>query len=259
MKKSILIITLFALNHLHAQLPSRPKAFFELQAGYSLDAAPQAIGSSNSGTLRSLVTGSFGNGMTIGANAGIMLTKSFGAELGLSYLHGSSISIPTTNGNTDLQSQFIQAKPSIILMADLLKIKPYAKFGMNIAKGNIKGKSNITSGSNISYQESELSGGLAIGFQSSLGIQLPIGPKLAAFGELNYQLMSYAPSEGKITKATTNGIDNLSSMTTRDINTVFVESYDTSVSSSSTEPRKQLKQYYNMNSVGLNVGMKIIF
>ena len=73
--------------------------------------------------------------------------------------------------------------------------------------------------------------------------------------------MSYAPTKGETTLATYNGIDELSTMTTNEKETEFVDSYTYNSASptSDSQPDTDLKIRLPFGSFGINVGLKISF
>ena len=109
------------------------------------------------------------------------------------------------------------------------------------------------------FREVNLTGGLSIGFMGAIGIEVPLGGSCKFFTELNFISQSWAPTKGKITKFTVDGIDKLSTLNTRQKETDYVSSYSYSSGQyDPNQPSKSLKTYLPMSSIGLNVGLHLM-
>ena len=105
----------------------------------------------------------------------------------------------------------------------------------------------------------ELSGGMAFGLSSGVGVMLNRSDKMSFFGEINMVNLSYAPTKGKTTEAFYNEVNVLPYMTISEKEIEFVDSYTYNSSNAQTvlEPRKELKQKFPFGSFGVNVGLRI--
>lgn len=153
----------------------------------------------------------------------------------------------------------LRINPSIVIAAGFKKINPYAKFGLVIGSGSIMYEYNDNNNGNLTVRKAKLNGGIALGLSSGIGVLFTLNDKMSFFSELNMVNLSYAPTKGKLTVATDNGADELPGMTTRERETVYVNSYTESSSNPPSEPRKELKQKMPFGSLGLNFGLKINF
>lgn len=220
-------------------------------------------------STREQVSVSLGKGFNIGGAFGYMFNEHVGAELGLSYLVGGKSEANTTerstnyNSTTDytLSSKMIRIIPTLVIATGGEKINPYAKFGVVIGSGSVLYETNSISDGDIYISNLELSGGMALGLTSSIGAMYNLSDNMALFGELNMINMSYAPTKGETTLATYNGIDELSTMTTNEKETEFVDSYtyNSASSTSDSQPNQDLKIRLPFGSFGINVGLKINF
>jgi len=268
---SVLSVSLIA-NGLYAQ-----GAYVSLNAGYGLGSSSQSLanttktsGSSSTITTEENVNLSLGKGLNFGGTFGYMLNKNIGAELGLSYLiggtttqknasTGSSTNYYSTN--TDYSASMLRINPSIVIASGLDGINPYAKFGAVIGTGSFTADVNesqtYSSKTSVFKQTTKYSGGLAVGVSASLGASFKLNDKISLFGELALISLSYAPTKGEITAYTENGADKLSSLTTNDKQTDFVDkTTTTSTATPDSQPNQQLKSKYPFGSFGLNIGLK---
>src|ERR1035438_7821011 len=104
----ILFIVLAAIVLSSITVNSNAQGFYiDAGLGYGFNAVSQSIGdsysSTNSGSTFSStdqnVKGSFGAGLNFGAAFGYMISEHIGAELGISYLSGSTIQITNTSND----------------------------------------------------------------------------------------------------------------------------------------------------------------
>jgi hypothetical protein len=225
---------------------------------------------------------SFGRGSDLGVNFGYMPSNKIGFDLGISYLIGTSYKgiykIESENtyyslsdqvdssfysyssAVTKAYSKMLRINPSIILSPGLEKINPYAKFGGIIGKGNLSINTDETdSDENKTITKEKRYGGFAIGLTAAIGANYSLNEKISLFAEINMISLNYAPTKGKILISTKNGEDLKENMTTREIETEYVDSVSDIESGlyTSTEPKQELKQFLPFGSCGLNVGIKI--
>lgn len=269
----VFVISLFS-NTLFAQ-----GAYVKINAGYGINMSSfVAQNSSNSTTTlppysysysTEAVNYSLGKGLNFGGAFGYMFNKNIGAELGISYLLGGTTKIVnesqfgtghSTNEIT-MHSNMLRFIPSVVIASGFEGINPYAKFGLLIGTGSlfIDGDENEPGG--IMIEKWKYNGGFAIGLNSAIGAMFTINDNISIFGEIDMVNLSYAPTKAELTEASLNGVDQLPTMTTRQKETEFVDSYtfDSANPPSDSEPAKEVKFKMPYGSVGLNVGLKISF
>lgn len=225
---------------------------------------------------------SFGRGSDLGVNFGYMPSNKIGFDLGISYLHGTSYKgiykIESENtyyslsdqvdssfysyssAITKAYSKMLRIIPSIILSPGFEKINPYAKFGGIIGKGNIIINTDETdSDENKTITKEKRYGGFALGLTAAIGANYCLNEKISLFAEVNMINLNYAPTKGKILISTENGENLKENMTTREIETEYVDSVSDIESGlyNNTEPKQELKQFLPFGSYSLNVGIKI--
>ncbi len=259
----VFVISLFT-NNLFAQ-----GAYVNINTGYGLSMSTQNLyyfdfynytSGSNSSTYEQ-VNVSLGKGLNLGGAFGYLFNENIGVELGISYLLGgkSNAKDKYSDGSTDytLSSRMLRVNPSLVIASGFENINPYAKFGLIIGSGSIMYEYIDNDEGDIDVLKMKLNGGIALGLSSGIGAMFHLSDNMSFFGELNMVNLSYAPTKGKVTEATSNGADELPDMTTREKEIEFVDSYTDN--SHDSQPRKELKQKLPFGSFGVNIGLRISF
>ncbi len=211
---------------------------------------------------------SLGEGININGAFGLMFNENLGAEIGVSYLMGSETEAKDVYSSGDglttyaISSNMLRVSPSLVFSANMGGFKPYAKFGMLIGKGTIEFKYEDNDPSGDEYiRHAEFGGGLALGLNAGVGALFSLSDNMAIFGEISMDNMTYAPTEGEVTKATYNGEDQLGDMTTSQKEIEFVDSYtyDYSNPPSDSEPSQELKHKFPYGKIGFNFGIRLGF
>lgn len=264
----VFAISLFA-NNLFAQ-----GAYVNINAGYGLNVSSQNLSYfdfinftvDNISTTSEQVNVSLGKGLNVECAFGYMFNKNIGAELNISYLFGAISEARDfyIHGIKEhaLSSKMLRINPSLVITAGFEKINPYAKIGCLIGFGAITYENNIKEyNGNTQTTKMVLEGGLAFGLNGGVGVLYKMNDRLSFFGELNSVNLSYAPTKGKLTESTNNGIDRLPNLTTSEREIEYVDTFTTEVNNPrpDSEPRQELKQSFPFGSVGLNIGLRISF
>ena len=279
MKKGLLFIAIMTIgmasNYVNAQ-----GLFVKLNTGYSLSTNNSGnyynTTYTEDGFTRELVNRSLSTGLNFGGSVGYMFNANLGFELGLSWLKSTTSTAlyeDTVFGDTgqeELFSSMLRIAPSFVLIADMIKLNPYARFGIVLGSGKItegggysyEGGKKSLKASNAEFDnmyEFEYSGGLAFGFSGSIGVLYGFSEKLSFFGEVNFSNMSYSPEKGKLTKAIEDGLDILDELSIRDKEVVFVDklTYNWEQIQPEDEPSKQLKRSFPLGNYGVNFGIRI--
>jgi len=278
MKKNYfkMLFLIFVINLLSAPLLFAQGAYLNVNSGYSTSMSSQNLSGFENSTFDSYsmkseqINFSFGKGLNFGADFGYMFNKNLGAEIGVSYLIGgntiSTRTQPNYTSEMTISSKMLRINPSLVITSGFEKINPYAKFGLILGSGYVISSSNqeasLFSGQQSNYQSFKLSGGIAIGLTSSIGALYKINDKLSFFGELNMINLSYGPTKGIKTDFRIDGVDMLPSLTTRQKETEYLDSFTETSSNSNpqdSEPSKELKQKLPFGSFGLNLGLRVNF
>jgi len=228
---------------------------------------------------RENIKGSLGKGMSFGVSFGYMLSDNIGIELGVSQLIGATFEWTNTETQTNnsgstsrtssskVSASMLQLNPSLVISAGKAEgLNPYGKFGLVIGVGGINWEGEGTDTSPFSSystydSEFELNGGLALGLSSAIGANYYFNEKMSLFGELNMINLSYAPTKGKLTKSTSDGVDVLADATTAEKEYEYVDSYTSSTSDiqDDSKPRQILKTQYSFGSFGIKIGFRLAF
>lgn len=257
------ILALFTFN-----LFAQKNFYVKLNGGYNMGIISyNGSNQTQSGTVTSYekVPFSLSSGIQFGGAAGYMFNKFIGAELGVSYLIGNTVSMMdksnTSSTSENVSSRLLNFMPSLVITPGFEKLNPYAKFGLSLGSASITDKMETTNnnGSSIttSTQTRVFDGGMAIGFMGTLGMSYKINDKVSLIGELNIASVSYSPTKSEYTEYKQNGIDMLPSMPKSQKNVEFVDSYsqDNNSQSDPNSPRKSIAPSFPFSSIGVNIGV----
>jgi hypothetical protein len=275
-KKSTIIACVMALFTFNAF--AQKNFYVKLGGGYNLGSTATLDGPRNeiaNGSVTSYekVDIAFGKGLNFGGAVGYMFNKYVGTELNISYLLGgttttkssTTISTSSSSYNSDFSATMLSFIPSIVITPGFEKINPYTRFGLIIGLPTMTGISEISStfmgNTNTTNQTRIFNGGLAVGLQSTIGIDYKINEKISIFGELTSNNLNYSPKKGEVTESKVNGVDNLSTLSTRVKKVEFVDSYseDNNVTPDNNAPQKSITPSLPFSSFGLNIGVKYSF
>jgi opacity protein-like surface antigen len=213
-----------------------------------------------------------GGGMNINLAFGYMFSDNVGIEFGVNEFIGLPKKIEYTGtSSTDtyatevkLSGKMLQIVPAIVITPGLDKVNPYARLGMIIGiLPVVTDKYSSTDTYNPSLKvthveesKTKLYGGLALGFTAAAGAAFNLNEKLAFFGEVVFNGITYAPAKGKYTEWTEDGVDQLATATTKDKEWTFERKFDADETIPDGSPDKQPKMSLNFSNVALNVGIK---
>lgn len=268
MKKQVLImVMLFVAATLYAQ----QSAYVSLGAGVGLGTARTYDLYQD---YQKVYPVALGKGLDFNLRAGYFLGEHIAAELGIGYRMGFSTKIDVDMDYPELKSTYgtgwmkfksnmLYLVPAILIQPniDAGSLRPYARLGVIIGiLPSMITKMDITS-TYSGYSENTVGtikyyGGVAVGGSFALGTDINISDLLAVYAEIYYDALSYAPSKGKITKMEENGKDVLPDFTTGEKEVKFVKEL-TNFTYSDSEPDQELKNSYPLNSLGLNIGVKV--
>lgn len=272
MKKGLLLGVLL----LGAGAVSAQNLYVGLQAGYGIGTPGDMLGqttvvSSNGDQTTTAIYGSLGGGINIGLNAGYMLSEHFGAELGFSYLMGSSVTstdFSTTAGKTTLTAKSTQVRiaPSLIVTTGG-DFAVYGKGGLVLPiSGSTVSEYRDDTGLLSIERDYESKGATSLGFQGAIGVNYNLSDNLSLFGELGAVNLRIKSGTRTMTRSMAGGVDVLSSMETYDKETVYVDELNPSSNNSSynsnasdSQAKEELAGTTNFNAMVISVGVKYNF
>ncbi|MBT8327224.1 MAG: porin family protein [Bacteroidia bacterium] len=270
MKKSTFIITVVGVFAWQSQLQAQSN-YFSLQTGYAAGIAQETNRNSSSSSLdfsnekRENVYYSFGEGIQVKLAYGHMFTDVFGVELGVSQLlgteHESSGEYSWGKYISKQKANLTTINPSIVYLFSSNKVSPYAKFGLSGTLGTIKDSYEYESGSYKNLMESETTSKFNWGITSALGASLKLNDNLSLLGEASFMSSTFNPKKLITTKYEIDGEDQLSEMTTREKETVFVDKVTTD---NDEEPNDNQPEEYPsfklpMSNLAFTFGIKYSF
>ena len=265
MKKLYITIICLLFTGLNIQAQN---LYIRAGLGFAVSTSAQFVTKSTSTNGWDLKKAGIGTGLPFVAAVGYKLGANIGIELGIDYFQGLNIKSAddqyynghtVTDATTKTHGSMLSLVPAFVLTIPLEKLQPYARIGVKI--GVLSSEMTKVDGSTL-YYVGEISqkvpvttkekdyGGVAFGFQAAIGTDFKLSNMLSLFGEIQMDGISYAPSKGKFTEFTVNGVDQLSQMSTTD------KSWDYSKSRTDGDD-KQDKFNIPFNNVGLVVGVKI--
>jgi hypothetical protein len=210
-----------------------------------------------------------GTGLPFVLAAGYKLNKHFAFELGIDYFYGFKMKSKSTSDyytyETKYNGQMLSIVPAFVISLPLDKILPYARLGLKLGVLN----SLVMSNHNVnSYPQkattsitidskSKLYGGIAFGAQAAVGTDFVLSKLISLFAEIQVDGISYAPSHGKYTEYTENGVDKLASMTEKEKRWDYLKEVDYNKTIPDSDPDQDIKQNYPFGNVGLVIGVKV--
>ncbi|MFZ1977352.1 MAG: hypothetical protein WAV76_05305 [Bacteroidota bacterium] len=280
MKKHTWVVLLFLNFALHGIV--FPQGFYyKAGAGYNTEWPNEIIaensltnyylnGNSYSSTEAESVEikhGSYVNGMTLDGAVGYSW-KTFGVEVGLSYLPESSVeSSVIINDYTTTPSYMYKetgtnetslftVTPSFVLFTD---IGLYGRAGVIFGIPFVNQLYTIEDGwtNEVTQEKIDFRGNIAFGFSGGVGLAMG-SDAIKFFIEADFNNLTWACSRSEITKYTVNGVDELPTMTTSQKVTNYVASYNTT-SSNPNDPSTHLEAYMPLSAFGVKAGIAIGF
>jgi hypothetical protein len=215
---------------------------------------------------------SLGGGFNVNLAFGHMMSDYVGIELGVNEFIGLTKKVNSSQTNTygdytsetKLSGMMLQLVPAIVITPGLEKINPYARLGMIVGiLPSVTEKYNSTTtysgelkATHTTADKVKLSGNVSLGFTAAAGFDYNLSEKLALYGELVFNGITYAPSKGKYKEWTVDGVDQMPTATTKEKEWTFEKKYDAEEDIPDSSPDKQPKMSLNFSNVELNIGIK---
>ncbi len=214
-----------------------------------------------------------GGGFNVNLAFGHMFSQFVGIELGVNEFIGlkkkTNQTVTDSYGERTQESKIsgmmLQIVPAIVITPGLEKINPYARLGMIVGvlpsgtrTDNYTDK--YTGGESLkvthtSDQSQKLSGGVALGFTAAGGASFMLSEKLAFYGELVFNGISYSPSKGKLKTWTYDGVDQLPDATTNEKEWTYEKEFDANEEIPDGSPDKEAKTSVSFSNVLINIGI----
>lgn len=146
---------------------------------------------------------SWGLGIYPTLGFGYMVTKNIAIELNGSYLIGTKLEPTTPGGTQKYTASGIFISPALRIQAPLKSVTPYTRMGLMIGLPQIK--SEITPTGADATLEAKTKGGVTLGIEAGLGMDIKAGKKLNVFIELFGQALNWKPTDYEVTATYTGG------------------------------------------------------
>jgi hypothetical protein len=223
---------------------------------------------SNGATTITFNKKGIGTGLPFVLAGGYKFNENFGIELAIDYFYGFSIKSKSTsvyyNSDSKWHGQMLSLVPAFVMSIPLEKFQPYARLGLKLGVMN----SVITEQHQVINTEMQVTandiqikskdyGGIAVGAQAAVGTGFKLSDRISLFGEIQLDGISYSPKHGKYTEYTSNGKDQLGSMSAGEKEWDYVNEAPFSGTPESGESGKQVKRNYMFGNVGLVLGVKV--
>lgn len=136
--------------------------------------------------------------------------------------------------------------------------RPFARAGILVARPRIYNQDTEAFNNNVIGREWEITGRKAWGFQGGLGVAYTLTPRLALFLEGLFRSLSFIPEKASVTRFERNGEDQYGSLTVRQRELEYKDSYTTSSSRpADDEPGQTGSDPFPFGSAGLQLGLQL--
>jgi hypothetical protein len=222
------------------------------------------------------VSASYGAGANFSFAIGYKFNENFILDLNMQYLVGKKFEtryydyedyfdiISSEEENITSYSRVFFFNPGIIFSAGFGKRTPYARIGIIAASPKVTENEYYHAydydGITDEYEEDitwEYGGGLAIGFQTAVGINWKLTDKLDIYSEIDFVSMTYYAKEGNMTKYIQDGIDILDQRSVYNTKTLYKKEYDNSVPFDPANPRVMTSESRAFSFLSAQLGIRL--
>ena len=252
------------------------QVYINVGVGYGFPAFPELMDVEYTGTQSSDgykgIYSSLGQGFQPEITFGYRVNPNTGVELGYGFLMGSKLTTDYNDasdpnavetGTTEMQARMQRLYLGMRFTRGDENVHPYMRMGVVLGIANKvteETTGSISGPFSSSYNRiEEYDGGLAVGFNSGLGITYHFTDMFGIFFEANLTVQNYSPKHSEITTYTINGQDQLGSMTVRQRETDYVDEYTVSGSPNDAQPSQSLKFHVPMSAWGFGAGVHFWF
>lgn len=151
-----------------------------------------------SDTTQTPVEKSWGTGLQTSIGIGYIISKNVSLELNGSYLSGTSLEPAQPNRTQKFKSTGIYIIPAVKFMVPQNNIIPYIRTGIIFALPKIEQEETRTSKTGT-YNRT-IQGGIALGFETSIGMDIKINNKFNVYAEFFNTALSWKPNEYEVTQ-----------------------------------------------------------
>ncbi len=267
MKKIILASLLLSSSFL---AKSQEGPFVSFNTGVAFAATPDALGvttvTTSSGDFTNTnIYGTFGNGLQFSLRGGFKMSQNFGFELGVSYLSGFNSTVRDATGpnSSDIikaKSTQVNLKPGVLFETSNDALTLYSRMGFVLPVG---GKTTVNQETEFTGTQTNIktenTGAFSLGYFGGAGVSIKMGDNLKVFVEVESVNLRIKQKTSVITEYSVDGSDQLSSLSTQNKETEYVDAVSSSDNTDINQPRKILANTTNFSSFGFNVGVRFNF
>ncbi len=145
---------------------------------------------------------SYGMGVQPVLGFGYFVTKNIALELDGMYLIGQKHEQTPTGLTKKTNGEGVFISPAVRIVAPLKNVSPYVRMGLVIGIPKVKEENEYTSPTAFT-SKFEYKGGVALGMDAALGIDIKASKMLNVFVELYGMALNYAPDEYENTELST--------------------------------------------------------
>jgi len=249
-------------------------------AGYGLPVATTLIGENYLHTVvyggntvtddysSEVVSASYGAGANFNFAVGFKFNENLILDFNVQYLAGrkfetSSIytveDIGFSGRAEETNSSTLFINPSIIFSAGFGRRAPYGRFGI-IAASPIITEDNYFYYDIDGINETDISwkygGGLAIGFQTAIGMNWKINDRLDIYTETSFVSMTYYAKEANMTEYLSNGMDIMDQLSVWDKQIVYKKKIDPARQYDPDKPQIRLVEATPFSYISAQAGIR---
>jgi len=214
------------------------------------------------------INGTFGQGIPINLAGGFMFNEHIGAELGLTYLMGSTITtsestyLDGSNSTTSTKGSQLRILPQLVISSGSASaLEVYAKGGLLLpVSGSTTYKiDRLKSNGKTAVTEGTSTGKFSLGLTGTVGAAYGISDNLSVFGELQGAGLSIKTDKMTMTSYVDEGQELIGDIPVQSKETEFVDEVLSGDNDLDTEPYTTTTQSSNYNSLGFNLGIRFKF
>jgi len=142
---------------------------------------------------------SYGMGVQPVLGIGYYVNRNVALELNGMYLIGQKHEQTPTGATNKMYGEGIFISPSLKVVAPIKNVSLYSRMGLVIGIPKVKMETEVTSPASFT-QKSENRGGMGMGLDAALGIDIKANKMISIFVELNGMALNYAPDEMEVTE-----------------------------------------------------------
>ena len=262
---------------------SAQNSYVKVGSTYNMGLGSSVAAYKTSGTVRQDNTASvtvtqqkvnLASGWLFQVAGGHFFTENLGAELAFGYLPGKAhktesklyySGIGVTEGlDKTYDARLLLLQPALVVRMNPQTITPYGRFGLILAKADLKETVKNSFWTNSLEVVHEYSGGMGFGFQGGFGVDFVANSQITLFSEITLNSLSWAPKKREMVAYLEDGASKLDNIPAGDRETLYTDkftlSYDKKGELIKTNgPTHDIKGILPMNTVGLGLGLKYTF